>query len=509
MKRINKIKALLLASTLVVTSACENFLDVNTDPNNLVEAGVQFLLPGSQIGTGFLLGNTIQSVDALWVQHTAGTGTQTDPYDRYVVSPNDFNNEWNGLYANVLDDLQEVITTGQAEGNFKHAGMAQILQAYVWAITTDTWGDVPFTQALNYDTHAKPGYDKQEDIYPKLIAQVDAGLANLVKTNLLATSAGDLIYGGDTDKWIRAANSLKLKLYIQSRHKNAEAAKAGINALIAENKFISSNAGNFNVQYFTSSGSQNPIYQYNHLTRLNDQLISRRYYDSLSALNDPRIPYFVTPVGSAYVTYDNGQYTSVNFTSANRSRYGMYVVGNGTLAANGSISGAGAAPMRLITKSMVNFWLAEAALTLGTTGNAVDYYKQAIRDNFEDIRTFNNVTAASFSTDAEAYITRRELAFNTKLTTEGKLNVLIRDKWASSVGNAYEAYNDYRRTGFPRLALAQNAQSGVTRIPTRWPYVQTPTRWPYVQTEIQANGENVPVKEYPTGMLGPVWWMKQ
>jgi hypothetical protein len=78
--------------------------------------------------------------------------------------------------------------------------------------------------------------------------------------------------------------------------------------------------------------------------------------------------------------------------------------------------------------------------------------------------------------------------------------VLIRDKWASSAGNAYEAYNDYRRTGFPNLARATNGQPTVTRIPVRLPYVQS---------EIQSNAENVPLKSYPAGLLVPVWWMPQ
>jgi hypothetical protein len=76
----------------------------------------------------------------------------------------------------------------------------------------------------------------------------------------------------------------------------------------------------------------------------------------------------------------------------------------------------------------------------------------------------------------------------------------MRDKWVTTVGNAYEAFNDLRRTGFPRLALPQNRQPGVTRIPTRWPYVQE---------EIQANSENVPIQDYPSGLQVPVWWMPQ
>ncbi|CAN5910084.1 RagB/SusD family nutrient uptake outer membrane protein [soil metagenome] len=504
MKRLPiKLYSVALAATLALTSSCQDYLDINRDPNNLTEVPVQFLLPGSQVGTGFLLGNTIQNVNSLWVQHIAGTGTQTDPYDRYNINPADLNNEWNGLYANLLDDLKEVEAKGQAEGNFQHAGKAQVLQAYVWAVVTDTWGDVPFQQAHRFTEFPQPNYDPQQEVYAGLITLLDAGIANLGKGNVIPATSGDLIYpvaATSADQWIRAANSIKLKLYLQSRHKNANSA-AAINALIAGNRLITSNANNFNVEFFGTSGSQNPMYQYHHLTRANDQLISTRFYDSLTVLNDPRIPYLMTRVNnSTYVTYENGVHTSTPFVSPNRSRWGVYIVGNGPETASGTINNGGAAPFRMITSYMVKFWLAEAALTLGTTGTPATYFEEALRDHFEDIRTFTVANAATFNPARDTYIASRLAAFQAKNSTLGKLNVLIRDKWVTTTGNAYEAYNDYRRTGFPRLALPQNRLPGVTRIPTRWPYVQE---------EIQANSENVPIQDYPSGLLVPVWWMPQ
>lgn len=501
MKKINILKTAILTLGFFTISACDDYLDVNVSPNNLPTASVQSLLPGAEIGTGFLVGNTVQIVSSLWVQQMAGTGTQTDPYDRYNVSPGDFNNEWNALYATLLDDLQQIVVQGREEGNFHHAGMAQILQVYVWALTTDIWGDVPFTQALNFDEFEKPEYESQEAIYNRLITMLDEGVADLDKTTVVAASQGDQIYQGNLDNWKRAANSIKLKLYLQSRLKN-QGSTAGINQLIADNNLITANNQNFNVEYFGSSGSFNPIYQYNHLTRANDMILSQRFYDSLNVLNDPRLPVFFTRAGGNFVTYDNGVHTATQFTSPNRSRWGVYVVGNGVQNANGTISNGGAAPIRLITTAMVNFWLAEAALTLGTTGDAAEYFRQALEAQFADITSFVSATSlpANFATDATAYINRRVAAFNAASSTQGKLNILIRDKWASSVGNAYEAYNDYRRTGFPNLAIAQNPQAGVTRIPVRWPYALS---------EIQSNAENVPLQDYPSGLLVPVWWMPQ
>jgi hypothetical protein len=517
-KIINKANILLAAFCLVAVSACKDYLDVNTDPNNQPDASIPNILPGAQIGVGFNMGNTVQIVTSLWMQQMAGTGTQTQSYDIYNVTANDFQNDWNSIYSTVLDDLNAIVQKGKAQGNNVQAGMAEVLLAYTYVVTTDMWGDIPQSQALNLVTYPKPVYDPQQNVYQSLITIVDQGIADLQSTNVLDAKVGDLIYAGDVNKWVRAANSLKLKLYLQMRHKDPATATAGINALVAENTFINSNANNLVVAFSTSAGAQNPIYQYTHLTRQNDMIVSTRYYDSLRVLQDPRIPYIFTNVISTqatgvrdttYATYDNGLSQTIQYPGAgspaniiNRSRWGVYVVGNGTQNNNGSISGAGAAPVRLITKSMVNFWLAEAALTLNTTGEAATYFKQAMLDNFEDIQSFTSAPA-SFKTSYDAYILNRLTAFEAAPATTspgGKLNVLIREKWASSAGNGYEAYNDYRRTGFPALTKATNAQSAVTRIPVRLPYAQT---------EIQANQENVPFQQYPAGILVPVWWMPQ
>jgi hypothetical protein len=510
MKKINHFKIWTLAFVLMLsTNACDNYLDINKTPNNLPDALVQNVLQGAEIGVAFNLGNTVQIVSSLWVQHQAGTGTQTRPFDVYNVTPNDFQNDWNSLYATVLDDLSYIIQKGKAEGNNVHAGMAKILFAYSYAVTTDMWGDIPYSEALNIDKVLKPKYDAQQSVYTQLIALLDEAKEDLKLTNVLATSAGDLIYAGDIAKWERAANSIKLKLFIQMRKQDPAGATTGINALIAENKFISANADNFMVGFLTSTGAQNPIYQYTHLTRQNDMITSRRFYDSLVAKNDPRIPYYLTNItGGTYPTYDNGLDLSTPFAGAgspanliNRSRWGRYVVGNGTQIGNGTITGAGSAPIRLITKSMVNFWLAEAALTLGTTGNAATYYDQAMKDQFNDVSAFTSAPASFLSTEAPAYITARLAEFNAApagTATGGKLHKLIREKWASSVGIEYESYNDYRRTGFPKLAITQNNQPGVGVIPYRLPYVQS---------EIQSNTENVPLQVYPEGILVKVWWM--
>src|SRR5688572_30109823 len=144
MKMLNKLKIWGTATVVLLSAnSCQDFLDVNTSPNSLQDVVIENILPGAQVGVAFNVGNTVQIVSSLWVQHMAGTGTQTQPFDIYNVTPNDFLNDWNSLYATVLDDLNKVIIDGKKQGNNVQVGMAKILFAYTTALTTDMWGDVP------------------------------------------------------------------------------------------------------------------------------------------------------------------------------------------------------------------------------------------------------------------------------------------------------------------------------------------------------------------------------
>jgi hypothetical protein len=151
----------------------------------------------------------------------------------------------------------------------------------------------------------------------------------------------------------------------------------------------------------------------------------------------------------------------------------------------------------MLTASMVNFFLAEAALTLGTTGTASTYFDAALGTHFSDITGFvpNFATILStFTTDAANYRNARVAAFSTAASDVARLNILMREKWISLVGNAFEAFNDIRRTGFPRLALAQNPA-----------LTQFPTNFPYPQQEINFNSANIPAT--PNSLVRKVWWM--
>jgi Starch-binding associating with outer membrane len=471
----------ILFSLLLLSSGCEKgFLDINESPNNPTDAQLlpANIMPTIQIGTGFLAGQTVQQYLTTWMQHSSGTGTQTTNYDVYSVGPLDGDTPWNAGYAVILQDIDIVKTKTQVRKDFIHLGMAQALQAYIYSVLTDLYGDIPFGSALKGSDNLFPVYEKQQDLYPKLHKLLDSAIVNLGSTNAATQPGnGDLIYGGDTDRWIRAANSLKLKLYIQARNKDTDESRAGITALINGGKLITSRFPvnqNFQFLFSANNRAQQPFYQYNHIGRPNDVAISPNLSGYMTGLADPRIPFYFTRPGNSIVTYPNGVAYNTPFPAATRSRWGVYLSGIGNSEANGSIQpapvnpNAGASPVRFITNTMVNFWLAEAALTLGTPGDPAVYFRNAMITHFEEVNAYAKATVTATSpaipaiTDAnrDTYINARLAAFNAASATGtgGKIDLLMREKWVTAVDNALESYNDLRRTGFPVIPLPQNNQ---------------------------------------------------
>ena len=189
-------------------------------------------------------------------------------------------------------------------------------------------------------------------------------------------------------------------------------------------------------------------------------LLSTRYLNLLTALNDPRLPIFFTKPGANYVTIDNGFRGTLPTPVANWSRYNKYVTGN-----------SGEGPVRLVTNFQRAFILAEAALRLGTPGDPQALYTEGIRASM----TLAGLTACADNglpdgqpnggnADAER--------------TKQKIAQIITQKYIAFTGNGLEAWNDYRRTGYPVLQPSQNA-AGIDG--TR------PVRAVYVSNEIQRN----------------------
>jgi len=484
---------LAAAALGVVSCSPDKFLDVNTSPNNTTVVPPSVQLPTIEIGLGFIIGNTLGRDTDLFIQHYAGIANQPATVDRYVINGN-YDNEWQfDLYTYTLNGSQTLINSTQAASP-AYAGIAKLTKAYAFALTTDLWGDIPYSQSLQGLANLKPAFDRQQDIYQgadgiqSLFDLVREGLADLDKTSVLVPGADDVVYKGDLDKWKKMGNMMLLKLANTVSLKDPALATTVINEVLAKgangSAAISANTEDFEVPFGTSVGNTNPFYSYNITNRPDDQMASSRIIDSLAAFNDPRLPkFFTTTPGASAVptaTTTYGKFTGYNNGNnvtppvrANRSVYSTYVLGP-----------EGEAPVRLLTNFQRAFILAESVIRLKTAGDANALYQEGIRRSMEK----TGLTTA----EIDAYFAANPKVVTLAGTDDHKINQIIRQKWFAWVGNGYEAYNDYRRTGFPQLQPALN----VTITPT------IPNRLLYPPSEIAANGANVP----EAVITDRVWW---
>ncbi|GAA4016101.1 SusD/RagB family nutrient-binding outer membrane lipoprotein [Hymenobacter fastidiosus] len=469
--RFTKYATFLLSLGLL--GACDSFLDVNQNPNSVLVAPPANTLVAAETHLGFLMGSDIHRYSSLFVQQFSGqggSGIQTAEYDRYNVTATDLNNAWRGnIYGGAQADLQKLIEQ-TASTSPRYSGMAKIMQAFLFGVTTDAFGDIPYTDALKFEQNLQPKYDKSEEVYTKLITLIDAGVADLDKTSALIPAGDDLIYGGVIANWKKLANTLKLRLYIHyfPLKSSVVAAQLATLAALPSTNFISLNAENFQLTFEDAANKNNPIDQFEG-RRPNQFFPSSALVTLMTQKVDPRRAFFFTafPVAGQYTGAGNG--TGVNAVSTAFSRMHVYL--------RGPLRGAttaytGTAPVRMLTAAEYHLILAEYFVRTNDLALARTNFELGIRRSMEAAGV---VTAA----DITAYIAGRP-AF----TAGNALQQIIEEKFVANYGVAVEPWTDWRRTGFPVLTPAANNVTGnlIPRI------------LPYPDLERVANPANTPAR---------------
>jgi hypothetical protein len=468
-----------LVLVAVLAGGCDDFLDVNEDPNAPVNARVEVRLPAVVAGmvhSVYYGDPPLWTVE--WMQQTS-FNRATRNYDElhlYEVQDNSPNEWWTFYFAGVLNETKLMMQETDPETDAAYHGIARFISAWTWATATDLWGPIPFTGALD-PGNPTPAYDDQQVVYDAIDPWFEEAITLMKRAisdgSIRRPAANDLLFEGDMSRWVRLAR------HLQARHRlrlsnapwaNAqEQAQAALDAL---QEGLASNADDVDFSYVGEDGGRNPLW----LFQDNGDIfkVGQHIVDMLQARNDPRIPIMLDPALS-----DGGYRGHANAASpepdSSISQVGVYFT-------------AEDAPVNVASYAEAKFIEAEAMLILSGAGSADNAYRAAIRANMEKW----GVAGAAI----DAYIA----ALAPLSSVPNPLEEIIREKYIANYLKI-EAWHDWRRTGFPQL---EPVPAGVLAgIPVR---IRTPS------SELANNGANVMATGIDAGLAGMlykganVWW---
>lgn len=491
-KYIFKTKQLLL-TVLIATAAlsgCKKFLDVNDNPNNPDEAAPRLLLPVSQAAIGQIVGNAFQIYGNYWAQFWTQnpSSSQYRSIDQYNPAATAFDRPWLTLYRSALINSELII---KAEGpKLEHTkGIAYLMKAYAFQVTTDAFGDVPVTEALKGNDFRSPKYDAQSVVYDSIFKFIDKGLALLRTSSSVSPGNQDLVFQGNTTNWIAFANTLKLRAYLRMSYVDADKSQAGVRALYATNPtFLTIDAS---IKYLSTGGNENPLHnEMVGLNRTQNIVASSTAVKQFDDNNDPRVAKFYE-----LFVQDLPNKTARSITQGTYNatiNKGVAVSpGSSLVGARANNPASAQAPVKFISAAESYFLQAEAVARGWATGNAAALYGSGIKASF---------TATGNTTlEADTYIATAPaaIAFTTAVTVEDKVKAIITQKYFAMCGfQGFEAWNEWRRTGYPTFFV----QSVASTIGTG----RAPLRMVYPSTEATSNSNYPGTKTIYT----PVWWGK-
>ena len=487
--KMKKLLFILFISTLLV--GCTEWLDVNKDPNNPQDVPIALLLPTVELNATYALcPGTGLGEDLGVYTHQLSTREAANVYaadgSEYYLR-----NAWAYMYTSTLQNLDNIIVKAGTLDAPYYAGIAKVIKAYMYSQFVDVYGEVPFSEAnKKAEGIIYPKFDNGADIYPQLITILDDAIVNLkTKATPIVPTTDDLIFGGNVTKWIKTANTIKLKLYTQIRLKDSSVGPK-IAALLAlpTTELISSTADGFMFPFVSqrTPDDRNPAYGATYEATQKTTSMSPWFFEILKGINpvfsgilDPRIPYYFYNQLSATETgrdgnpfeYRVGGFTSIYFGSTgpdngraqdkSQTVYGIYPCGGrydqGDKLNVSATSGTGAAPYRFLTYADRLFLEAELIQAGVITGDAKAKITAAMTEAFKLVdyvvtsaKGAQTVPVLNGATKTTAYMTSILALFDAG-NSDKKMEIIMTEKWISSFGSFVDQYTDYRRTGYPKM----------------------------------------------------------
>ncbi len=459
--------AILTVGALASTGCQTDLTALNTNPNNPTTAPAGALFTRDVISAVQRFAGNSLSGASLYAQYVAQVQyvdedrghLRTGVYDTYF-----------GAYSSELEDLQKVIEIGDAGASPNTSGPAKVITGWAYQSMTDAFGDIPYSQALKGDVVGgpqKPKYDAQKDIYYGVLASLTSASATMkVGGTDVGLGGADPIFKGDMSKWLKFSNSLRARMAM--RMSKADPAKAAAElsaAFSAPGGVMTSNADIAALPWPGDGVFDNP-YSANFAGR-DDHRVSKTLLDTMTALNDPRIPIYAQPTKAdptVYVGLQNGLDNIVVTPFFNTtSRPGAILYPGTTVYGTFGTSAGKKTPSYIMTFAELSFIQAEAAnKSLGglTPAQAAGFYNAGVTASI----TQWGGTAAQAAT----YLAQPAVAYAGGATGLQQIGL---QKWLSMFTQGAEAWSEWRRTGNPAsIKMGPKAYPDTPNIPRRFLY---------------------------------------
>jgi hypothetical protein len=509
MKRIKTYLTVLLTATLFFVSCDKDFEEINTSKTDFVALDPVFKLNKSIINL-MEMGDRVQQLQiAMWLTSPFGSSLAGANYCQYTPAFHafpfaSFNQSSVVTTVDILNQTKDDAT----RTNLYNA--ARIWKAYTFMILTDTYGDVPYTEAGNgyTDQITRPVYDSQAAIYTDILKELDEASAALDATKSKIT--GEILYSGDITKWKRFGYSLLLRAAMRLQKADPTKAQTYVAKAVAGG-LMQSNSDN--AKLLRTPEYVNPIGSEISGNEKANYYAQKEFVELLKKTNDPRIGSWLHRfVGALNATQQTAAIRTKDPTKVKGMPLGYNdITIASTLAAEGVVSMydysqfdwqvvfTNTSPQWYCTYSQTQLLLAEAVVRGWATGDASVAYSNAIKADLERMADFGTTAAVSSST-VTAYVAANPLVAGNELKMIGE------QYWVVSIPNGFEAWSNFRRTGYPNLT------------PNPYPASEIPgqfiRRHVYPDAEYVSNKANVEAAVAAQGgsantkMNGRVWWDK-
>lgn len=515
---------------LFITACDSGFEELNRDPNAYTEPDFQSLFTTSLIrtvGTGTTDRNRTNMKYLSGAMQFHAT-LQTFWYGEKGIVHQQTGNFFETVYTSHLRELSVIITEteGIAELSNQNA-IAKIWKVFALHRVTDAYGDVPYTEAVrgNTDLIFKPVYDRQSDIYPWMLQDLESAIGQL-DPSAPTFGAADVIYGGDVESWRTFAYSLMLRLGMRLTKVDEGMAQEWVQKAIAGG-VMQSNDDIAKLEHTPTSGNtwnwDARELKRESLPEGNQGLglvkMGKTFIDLLQGHDDPRLPFYATLWQG---NINSMQAQVISETTAPELQKGLpngydpgtisgaipgwsnaqlveYSEPNTATVANFST------PSIILSYSEVEFLLAEAAIRGWGSGTPEEHYHNAIRANMESSMLYPNSGIDPLTiTESEIsdYIAAHPLNGN-----EGEMMEQIYTQFYLAhymYLDFFEAWSTWRRTGVPQLAPITYPLNTTGGVPIR--------RLMYSFEERALNPENVEAAVANQGAdtyITRVWWDRE